>query len=338
MLINYKYLSLGLYTLLHFLVDGIAAIFIFSKLYSNSYESSLIVFIVYNTLAFVLQPFLGLLIDKFNFPKRFLFCSILSLNLAFIFNVNKIIATILLGIGNALFHISGAKYVTNKQGNDIIILGIFVSTGAFGLVIGQIYFSFYSFFIMYAFLMISFILLMILSDNKKQSSSNIYQTQFKVGFLVIILIVVFIRSYLGKLTTSITLSNNTFVLLSGISVMVGKILGGFLYKKLGISKVLVLSFIIVSISLGFGRNNQFLYLLGIMIFNFSMPLTLFLANQIFYQKEGFAFGLLAGILFPAYLLAMINVNSFWTSFLVVSLSLLSLGLLILAKKEAVLWN
>ena len=126
-----------LFTILHFLVDGICALVIFSSLYDGDKTNALIIFLVYNIIAFCTQPFVGLLIDKYKNKERlFLIISIISLMLGVIFKFQYIISAILLGIGNSFFHVSGGKYVISKTNNNIVSLGVFVSTGALGLAIG----------------------------------------------------------------------------------------------------------------------------------------------------------------------------------------------------------
>ena len=48
------------------------------------------------------------------------------------------ITSVLLGMGNSLFHVWGGKQVAVHTGNDIRSLGVFVSTGAFGLAVGTV--------------------------------------------------------------------------------------------------------------------------------------------------------------------------------------------------------
>ena len=47
----------------------------------------------------------------------------------------------LLSIGNSFFHVWGGKQVALTTGNDIRALGVFVSTGAMGLAIAIVFFS-----------------------------------------------------------------------------------------------------------------------------------------------------------------------------------------------------
>ena len=58
---------------------------------------------------------------------------------------------VLLGFGNSLFHVWGGKQVIVTYGNDMPALGLFVSTGALGLSLGVV---FYSWFLLQAFLLV----------------------------------------------------------------------------------------------------------------------------------------------------------------------------------------
>ena len=51
------------------------------------------------------------------------------------------LVAVLLGAGNSLFHVWGGKQTVVKTGNDIRALGVFVSTGALGLAVGLVFFS-----------------------------------------------------------------------------------------------------------------------------------------------------------------------------------------------------
>ena len=130
-------LTTFLYTILHFCIDGICIYTIFNKLYNDSFYDSLAVFILYNTFAFVFQAFVGLLIDKIKNHKLFLIISIFFVGLGVIFNFSFIASAILLGIGNSFFHIAGGYHVIKSTKNDIASLGIFVSSGAIGVALGQ---------------------------------------------------------------------------------------------------------------------------------------------------------------------------------------------------------
>ena len=77
-----------LYSILHLCVDGICIYAIFHSLYDTEVSSqrTLWVFLIYNGLAFLLQPIIGVFIDKYKNHKIFLIISIALLGLGLVTN------------------------------------------------------------------------------------------------------------------------------------------------------------------------------------------------------------------------------------------------------------
>jgi len=153
-----------LYNILHFLVDGICALVIFSTLYSTKLD--IYVFFIYNIMAFVTQPIFGLLIDKYKNEKIFLLLCLIFIILGLILMNSPIISALLLGLGNSLFHISGGKYVITNTNNDFVSIGVFVSTGALGLAIGR-YCNYLYIWIIFATLLFIISLVILLTKKTK---------------------------------------------------------------------------------------------------------------------------------------------------------------------------
>ena len=130
-------LKLFLLSVMHFVTDGLCAYMIFTRLYPDNPAESFYVFAGYNILAFVTQSPVGMLVDRYNKPKLLLSVSIALMILGYIFGKIWFLSVICIGLGNSLFHVAGGKLVSDKSGNDISHLGIFVSTGAIGLALGQ---------------------------------------------------------------------------------------------------------------------------------------------------------------------------------------------------------
>lgn len=326
--------GLTLYTLLHFLADGICSLIIFSSLYNSDYNRCLFVFLVYNSLAFISQPLVGLLIDKYNQPRNFLIVSVILITIGVCTKNNYIVSSIFLGIGNSFFHISGGKYVTENTSNNISALGLFVSTGAIGLVLGQYYYSKMLLYVFIALLIIS-TLIIIFSYEEKTSSTEIQEKMKKSQrylCIILLMIIVVIRALVGKVTIVNFNTNNLIFLLIGMATCLGKILGGVLSKYFGIMKTMIVSMIIAFICLIFFNSNMYFTLLGIITFNVSMPITLWYMNKLINKKQGFAFGLLAGCLFPGYLLGMLFTDILIRQILIGICSIISIVLLLTIRK------
>ena len=155
---------------MHFLVDGLCLCTLY--LMSPSFEAWNLtgIFITYNLLAFLTQPLTGHLADCTHQKQWMLLVAILLLtagvaaasatlhlwhpDAAF----GMLPTAILLGTGNSFFHTWGGKQVAMKTHNDIRALGVFVSTGAFGLAIGAV---FCSWALLFAFLLVLSLLAMV---------------------------------------------------------------------------------------------------------------------------------------------------------------------------------
>lgn len=129
----------ALYSVWHLLVDGLCAIAMFGRFIPS--EGGYFDILVYNFCAFALQMPFGVLLDGLNArgkkPKRdfnFLIAAIGVICTVIGVYTNPVI----LGIGNALFHIGGGVgTIHDSAGNRLIVrLGIFVAPGAIGLYLG----------------------------------------------------------------------------------------------------------------------------------------------------------------------------------------------------------
>lgn len=298
--------KLFLLSLMHFVTDGLCSFLVFAKLYPNNPESAFLVFIGYNILAFVTQSPIGMLIDRYNKPKAFLSVSMVAMLLGYAFSDFWLLSVVLIGMSNSLFHVAGGKYVIDKSGNDISHLGIFVSTGAIGLVLGQRCTSFAPIpYVFFAILIVVGILIIFSEDSETKPYLEKYENyEASTIALLAVIAVVAIRSFVGKVVSpDFNLTGNMFLLVS-LSTALGKAMGGVCSKLLGIKLTTYASMVIAALCLTLGVGNALVFLVGVFAFNFSMPITLYFANILLKGQEGFAFGTLAASLVPGYFLAM----------------------------------
>lgn len=154
-------LSLGTLTYLHFYVD-FACAFWMNYMIICCYEedeSSINVYIfwlvlLYNFCAFVLQLPLGMLADRLHQKKHWWMaafaCVMIGIAGVVFFRVYQfrravygimpemIVMPFFLGLGNALFHV-GAGVRVLQMGERMTSVGIFVSSGAFGIFLGGLF-------------------------------------------------------------------------------------------------------------------------------------------------------------------------------------------------------
>lgn len=314
------YRMIGISALLHLLVDGLCVCSLY--LIASSFPVSRLVgiFLTYNVLAFLTQPLTGLLADRMERKHWLLLASVLLLTMAVLATsvvmalgtsaLGMTLVAVMLGMGNSLFHVWGGKQVAVKTNNDMRALGVFVSTGAFGLALGFVFFSWP---LLYVFLLLICLLAVAVvqeSEDRRLASeggtkplgwSNLLVSLAVIGLMVAVML----RSFVGEAFSSGITKSSMIVLLIGALSMLGKMAGGWVAKKMGIVRMLVMVVLVVLgcyLCRGCGVT---MLLVGLFAVNCTMPVTLYLVNLVLPGKEGLAFGLLAAALIPGYIIATI---------------------------------
>ena len=315
------YRMIGISALLHLLVDGLCVCSLY--LIASSFPVSRLVgiFLTYNVLAFLTQPLTGLLADRMARKHWLLLASVLLLTMAVLATsvvmalgtsaFGIMLVAVLLGMGNSLFHVWGGKQVAVKTNNDMRALGVFVSTGAFGLAIGFVFFSWP---LLYVFLLLICLLAVGVVQEPEGSSqesedesleTRSWSQLFVILAVVGLMVAVMLRSFVGEAFSSgITKSSMMVLLIGGLS-MLGKMAGGWIARQMGIVKMLVMVLLVVMVCYLFKDHGLVILLVGLFAVNCTMPVTLYLVNLVLPGKEGLAFGLLAAALIPGYIRATI---------------------------------
>lgn len=301
---------IGLLSILHLLCDLICVFKVIGVLSEKYILGHTIIFILYNGVAFLLQPLAGIIVDKYHKEKLLLCISCMFIIFGVLFN-NLYLSCICLGLANQLFHVAGGKICTNFSTSKAWHLGLFVSLGAIGLMLGS---NFHQYDLLLIIPLVLYVVLIIvvsllykeelkdipaITSDVKISLSN---KTFAVIFLVI---VVFIRSFVGKIIHYDFEINIIYIVLFGIASAFGKFIGGVLKDLFGSLKVIFISLVLCGVILIFLDNVFILMLLGTILINISMPITLFELNKINPGHEGLNFGLLAAALFPGVALGII---------------------------------
>lgn len=308
-------MTMAMGTGLHFLVDGLCACCLFLLADGEGMPQLLGAFMVYNVLAFLTQPFTGMLADRMGQPQLLLALSVALLSFgvasASLFRLDALFLTaVLLGLGNSCFHVWGGRQVAVQTANDIRALGIFVSTGAFGLAVGM---AWHSWQVLYAFLL-AIVLLAIYALRMGASLESVREVSFVSDRLkpwmiwcavMALMAVVMVRSLIGERFSAEMVKGGAVLLTVGTVAMLGKAAGGFLAKGIGIVWTIGL------VAAGVLLASVFSFSVwGLLLVNLSMAVTLYLANLVMPGREGLAFGLLAAALMPGYLMAQLSGDGF----------------------------
>lgn len=293
----------SIYSLVHCLVDlscGALMLAMGQTLLGIEVSNIVAFFILYNLLAFAFELPFGFIADKLNKNGIVSAVGCLSIAIAFITFKVPILSCILLGVGNALFHVGGGIDVLNISNRKATLPGIYVSTGAIGLYIGQ---KFYQFFNMYYFIcpvimLVSAALLLylynLIKNKYKINNEKIVKEKVdkrKIVIAIMLVIVVCIRGYMGLILDFDWKRESILAIISIICVVLGKMLGGVIGDKIGWKKISAISLILASILFVFAWKCPICGLIAILLFNMTMPLTLTALSNMFPQKKGVAFGL-----------------------------------------------
>lgn len=311
-------------SVLHLLVDGLCVCCLYLMAAAISVPHLVGIFLTYNVLAFLTQPLTGLWADRMERRHWMLLAAVLLLTMAVLATSLVItlglsaggvmVVAVLLGMGNSLFHVWGGKQVAVRTGNDIRALGAFVSTGAFGLSLGIVFFSWpllYVALIAICLLSTAYVQLDMKGDAMEATNKTAgrrFSNLFVWLSLVVLMLVVMLRSLVGETFAGDIPKNSALVLLIGALSMAGKMAGGWLARHLGIVRMLVFVVLASVACFAFRSRGMVVLLVGLFAVNTTMPVTLYLANAVLPRREGLAFGLLAAALIPGYWFTVINIT------------------------------
>ena len=347
------WLLTGRGALLHFLVDGLCICCLYLLL--SAYGGPVLVgsFILYNVLAFLTQPLTGMLADSRRFLPMLLPLAVTLLAIAVVLaslllanaspttHLSPVIPLLVafpLGMGNSLFHVWGGKIVAITTGNDARALGLFVSTGAFGLAVGMWLHSWWA---LYLFLGLIALLAVVgpmglIRPTNPVRPSGIgainLKPQFVWGILMLLMGFVMFRSFIGETFTANVAKSGVMMLLIGGLAMAGKAIGGWVANGFGLFSTFNIAIAGTVSCLLLKGLISWMWIPGLLFINGTMAVTLCWANKVSPGREGLSFGLLAAALMPGYMLAMAGAE---TSFIIPRLFLTLVPTI--AIELAVLW-
>lgn len=308
------------YSLLHLMVDGVCAFAMFGSFLTS--QNQPMDFLLYNFCAFALQMPLGVLLDcKAPKAKNTVSCLVAVLGVLCTL-LGTITHPVLLGTGNALFHIGGGVgtiYEDNEQHWCGKGLGIFVAPGALGLYLGTL--AAKNGIAKYWLWAVCILMLACCAAAFKQAKSKPHtaaaqtsiadnpQQPKMAGILPLCcLLVVLLRSYLGMTVTFSWKTSMLGGLAAVLAVVLGKAAGGVLAARYGIVKVSTISLLMAAIAY-LGAHLMPFGVAALFLFNMTMPITLYLMICQFPNMPGFSFGFLTFGLFLGFLPACFGLSA-----------------------------
>ena len=293
----------AIYSILHFLVDGVCAFAMATAFANASYEK----FLIYNFCAFALQMPIGTVLDGMSIRTGKNYSKVTAVMGVVITLAGAFINPAILGIGNALFHVgAGVSVIREDYGHKWRgqAFGIFVAPGALGLFAGaQLATQGYG----TGFWVITTLVMLIFSagawkvePKQLQFVDNSETKNGSIGLLIFCFVIVVLRSYVG-LAVEMPWKTTFLASMIGVfAVVLGKMTGGIVAANVGYWKTM-------SISLGAGAvaycfsSHMVPGVVALFLLNMTMPITLYLLVDNWRRLPGFSFGLLTFGLFLGFL-------------------------------------
>ncbi|NOY23443.1 MAG: MFS transporter [Acidobacteria bacterium] len=290
-----------LLAILHAGVDMTSAATVYTevRLLRYPFETILFFVILYNCLAFGLQFLAGWLADLKNGYRLTGFTGICLLSAAALIHLHlPYIAIVLVGLGNALFHVGAGAIVLRLSGGRSTENGIFVAPGAVGLVIGlwlgmqPIHWEIWlSLVLPLAGTWIFWKTGLPLRAYKPVPEVQSEKPSIYILIGIFLLMTIGMRSFVGGLAIAPWRSSQTILfLLAGIA-MLGKGAGGIIADHFGWQKTAVLALAVCAPLLALGQSSILSSILGLFLFQFTMPITLTALYLLLPERPGLAFGL-----------------------------------------------
>jgi FSR family fosmidomycin resistance protein-like MFS transporter len=306
----------------HFIVDLSCALLVANVATDNM----LLLLILYNFCAFALEMPLGIVIeDKFP-PLKVASVGMGMILLSWIFFNIPMLALIIAGTGNALFHLGGGLSVMKKSTNAAP-LGVFIGPGAAGIYLGAFLGKIW---VLPTLVGVLFLAIVLWKTPKKcemiKMKTEIFQGT-KLAFVALFFLVV-LRGFSG--ISQVFPWKEQWSIAFILVVILGKMVGGYLSDYFGAFRTGIVSLLVAAICFAF-PTKPFFGLVGMFSFQLTMPITLWMLSKM--TTKGFAFGILTFGLFIGSLPSLLNLKYtvLLSVFIIVSILLFVLGM----RKEGV---
>lgn len=288
--------SLLAYTFSHFCVDFACFFVLFGvfKVSQNNLQDVTIGFLIYNIIAFGLQPIIGKICDDNpRIPIGIIGCFIVLIGL-FLTSIPWT-SLIMCAFGNACFHIGGGIDSLVFAKDKMARSGIFVSSGALGVFFGTLIGNSDKTltYIPIALIVASITLLALFAVRHDDSYVCDIDEASEFSYAIVLPLIfasIMIRSYVGGIIP-MEWKTASLAFLPAFSSCFGKAIGGILGDKFGAKNVGFIALILSIPFLCFGKNIVLISVIGIVLFNITMPITLAVIASKLPYNPGLAFGL-----------------------------------------------
>lgn len=288
--------SLVVYGLAHAVIDAISAGILLTLWHGAGLTDAGGFFVLYNLLAFGAQPLLGLAVDGSRQPRTAALVGVgLVAGSTVVFARWPLLGVILVGSGNALFHLGAGSIALRLTPGRATAPGIFVAPGALGLFLGTYLgqtgtFVAWPFVLALACLAVGMVKLAMPAMAYEQRRMPV-KWNWAVMMLALLLSCIAVRALVGFAVVLPWKSVMALAVTLTVAVVLGKAVGGVLADRWGWGRIAVGALAVSTPLLAFGANVPAVAIIGLFLFNFAMPVTLAATANVLPGRPAFAFGL-----------------------------------------------
>lgn len=309
----------SVYSVTHFLVDFSCAFLMFHNIVGTT--DRYVCILLYNFCAFAMQMPLGILADKWNQNHLFAATGCAIIGIAYGLWQIPVAAAVIVGIGNGMFHVGGGIDILNISEKKSGALGIFVSPGAFGIYFGTMPGKGNGLTVIPILLALLAATVLIIFVRRTQGGEYVDNSRFSLSggtfpqmltAAALLFLVVCLRSYVGLTISFPWKGTGYWAVVLVCAVVLGKTAGGLMADRFGAVKTACVSLGIAAL-LFLVPQIPATGVLSMLLFNMTMPITLWAMARIFPGAKGFSFGLLTFGLFLGFLPVHLGVNAFFNA-------------------------
>ena len=297
----------------HFLVDALCGATMMGCVVHDLPGKAFELVMLYNALAFATQVFTGWLADKVK-HDRWLWIASTGLLITGATGALNLpwLATVLLGLGNSLFHVSAGREVIRHYAHRVkgraCELGLFVAPGALGIGLGCMFPTELYIISLGGFFLALIPFLWIWPAETPETEAVEKSEPFDIQCLLAAIVMtfcVFCRAASGFCTEAPWKASTTLSILCFVLVMGGKMAGGFAGDRCGHWMTGIAALAVSWALFAFGGGNIVVGLSAQFIANLMMAITLYILVRLYPSSPGLMFGLAAAVLFPGSLMQLL---------------------------------
>ncbi|MBI4703966.1 MAG: hypothetical protein HY744_22895 [Deltaproteobacteria bacterium] len=293
--------------LAHAFVDTASGFLIFRDVGSYHFDHQVVVRLVvlYNLVAFAGQVPVGLVADRWRVYRATAMAGLLGAAAALLLGPSFSLAAILaIGLGNAMFHVGAGALVLDTSGDRATESGVFVGPGAAGLAtgiwLGGGQASCRPVIVLLLLLAVPLVLAAArLGARTRGDLPPLGRPQMAGGWLLAGLLCalclagsVLVRAAVGGAVSGAWRGVSVAVplLLAG-AACAGKMLGGFVSDRLGWIATSVAALVLSAPLVSWLVGNAAAAVVGMLLFQMTMPVTLKATHHLMPERPGLAFGI-----------------------------------------------